>query len=64
MFGSTWREVESLIATKLPKNYDRAVNLMVDLRNLAARFKSVLPQGMQHEGQVGRIVLDYEDPQN
>lgn len=32
-----WREVDALIATRLPKNYDRAVALLVDLRDLAAR---------------------------
>lgn len=35
--AATWREVETLIATKLPKNYDRAIELLVDLRDLAAR---------------------------
>ena len=35
--ASAWTEVEELIATKLPKNYDRAVTLLVDLRDLAAR---------------------------
>jgi hypothetical protein len=33
----TWREVETLIATKLPKSYERAVALLVDLRDLAQR---------------------------
>lgn len=32
-----WNQAENLIATKLPKNYDRAVELLVDLRDLAAR---------------------------
>lgn len=32
-----WRQVESLIATKQPKSYDQAVDLLVDLRDLAAR---------------------------
>lgn len=32
-----WSQVENLIATKLPKSYDRAVELLVDLRDLAAR---------------------------
>jgi hypothetical protein len=32
-----WKQVESLIATKQPKSYDRAVTLLVDLRDLAAR---------------------------
>lgn len=32
-----WREVESLIATKQPKKYDQAVELLADLRDLAAR---------------------------
>ena len=33
----TWGEVEKLIATKLPKSYDQAVALLVDLRDLAQR---------------------------
>ncbi len=32
----TWGEVEQLIETKLPKNYDQAVALLCDLRDLAA----------------------------
>ena len=32
-----WEEVEGLIATKQPKSYERAVELLVDLRDLAAR---------------------------
>jgi len=32
---ATWREVEELIATKRPNDYDRAVTLLVDLRDLA-----------------------------
>lgn len=35
--AETWREVEALIASKRPKEYDRAVALLVDLRDLAAR---------------------------
>ena len=34
---AAWREVEQLIATKRPKDYDRAVALLVDLRDLAER---------------------------
>jgi hypothetical protein len=34
---ATWREVEQLIVTKRPKDYDRAVALLVDLRDLAER---------------------------
>ncbi len=34
---AAWREVEALIATKRPKDYDRAVELLVDLRDLAGR---------------------------
>lgn len=34
---ATRREVEELIATKRPKDYDRAVTLLVDLRDLAGR---------------------------
>jgi hypothetical protein len=36
-----WGEVESLIATKLPKSYDQAVALLLDLRDLAAREAKV-----------------------
>ena len=32
-----WNEVESLISTKQPKSYDSAVELLADLRDLAAR---------------------------
>lgn len=32
-----WRQVEDLIATKHPKRYDEAVELLVDLQDLAAR---------------------------
>jgi hypothetical protein len=35
--STAWREVESLIATKRPGEYDRAVTMLVDLRDLAAR---------------------------
>jgi hypothetical protein len=34
---ATWREVEQLIATKRQSDYDRAVSLLVDLRDLAGR---------------------------
>jgi hypothetical protein len=34
---ASWLEVEQLIATKRPKDYDRAVALLVDLRELAVR---------------------------
>lgn len=34
---ATWHEVASLIATRLPKNYDQAVALLADLRDLARR---------------------------
>jgi hypothetical protein len=34
-----WAEVDTLIATKQPKNYDQAVKLLVDLRDLDARAK-------------------------
>jgi hypothetical protein len=36
-----WAEVESLIATKQPKNYDRVVKMLVDLRDLDLRAKGV-----------------------
>ena len=32
-----WDEVEAMVATKLPKEYDRAVALLVDLREVAER---------------------------
>jgi hypothetical protein len=32
-----WEQVSELIQTKQPKNYDQAVNLLVDLRDLAAQ---------------------------
>ncbi|WP_435011317.1 hypothetical protein P12x_002624 [Tundrisphaera lichenicola] len=32
-----WREVETLIATRISANYDRAVEILVDLRELAER---------------------------
>ena len=32
-----WREVDELIETKRPKDYDRAVEMLVDLRDLSAR---------------------------
>jgi hypothetical protein len=32
-----WREVEAAVLTKLPKEYDRAVELLKDLRDLAGR---------------------------
>ncbi len=34
---ATWREVEQLIATNRPNDYDQAVSLLVDLRDLADR---------------------------
>ena len=34
-----WAEVDSLAATRQPKNYDQAVKILVDLRDLAARDK-------------------------
>jgi len=34
---AVWREVETLIETKRPADYDRATQLLVDLRDLAAR---------------------------
>lgn len=35
-----WGEVDALVATKLPKCYDKAVGILVDLRDLAARGKT------------------------
>jgi hypothetical protein len=32
-----WNQIDSLIATKQPKSYDRVVELLADLRDLAAR---------------------------
>lgn len=37
--GKLWTEVDSFVATKQPKNYDQAVKILVDLRDLAARGK-------------------------
>jgi hypothetical protein len=34
-----WAEVEQLISTKQPRCYDLAVNLIIDLRDLALRAK-------------------------
>lgn len=34
-----WNGIDTLIATKQPKNYDQAVKLLVDLRDLAVRKK-------------------------
>ena len=34
-----WTDIDKLVATKQPKNYDQAVKLIVDLRDLAARGK-------------------------
>jgi hypothetical protein len=36
---SVWAEIETLIATKQPQRYDRAIKLLVDLRDLHARAK-------------------------
>jgi hypothetical protein len=35
--SKAWKQAEDLIATKRPKDYDEAVALLVDLRDLAAR---------------------------
>ncbi len=32
-----WKQVEELVMTKLPRNYDRAVQHLIDLRDLACR---------------------------
>jgi uncharacterized Zn finger protein len=32
-----WKRVDELVATKQPKRYDEAVDLLTDLRDLAAR---------------------------
>lgn len=34
-----WADIDRLVVTKLPKNYDQAVHHLVDLRDLAAREK-------------------------
>lgn len=34
---AVWREVEELVSSKKPKRYDQAIELLVDLRYLAAR---------------------------
>lgn len=41
-----WREVRSLIASRSPKQYDQAVALMVDLRDLAARSDGLFNFGL------------------
>jgi len=35
----TWDKIEELIATKRPTDYDRAIQLLIDLRDLATRDK-------------------------
>ncbi|GAA2339277.1 hypothetical protein [Dactylosporangium salmoneum] len=35
--GSAWQQVDALIATKKPREYDTAVQLLVDLRDVAER---------------------------
>jgi hypothetical protein len=35
-----WRKIEDLVATRLPKDYDETVRLLVDLRDLSARGDS------------------------
>ena len=35
-----WGEVDALVASKQPKNYDQAVAILVDLRDLAARGRA------------------------
>ncbi len=35
-----WSEIDGLVATKQPKSYDQAVQLLVDLRGLDARGKA------------------------
>jgi hypothetical protein len=39
--GALWAKVGDLIATKQPKNYDEALALLIDLRDLAARHDDV-----------------------
>lgn len=34
---AVWTEIDKLIATKLPASYDRAISLLVDLRDIAVR---------------------------
>lgn len=36
---ATWHTIETLIQTRQPKNYDQAVSLLIDLRDLATREK-------------------------
>lgn len=48
--AALWKEVQALVQTKRPKEYDRAVTILIDLRDLAARagkddqFQSALAQ--------------------
>jgi hypothetical protein len=41
--AETWERVDALIATKRPAEYDRAVQLLVDLRDLHARKDQAAP---------------------
>ena len=34
-----WREIDALIATKLPASYDRVISFLVDLRDIAVRAR-------------------------
>jgi len=48
--SALWKEVQALVQTKRPNDYDRAVKILIDLRDLAARggqedqFQSALAQ--------------------
>lgn len=43
--AEVWSEVEELVTSKVPKNYDRAVQLLGDLRDLAARLGRIEKTG-------------------
>jgi len=60
--SAVWLEVDTLIATKLAKNYDRAVALLVDLRDLSQRSgrtsgteARILKLRQQHSGKPSLI---------
>ena len=48
--AKVWSEIDQLIATKSPKNYDKAVQLLKDLRELSLRKKTEAGFGSRIEG--------------
>ena len=53
---AVWTEIENLIATKQPEKYDRAVGLLVDLRDLAA----TLGHGARFHDQLRALRMKHE----